>query len=483
MKKPIRSMWALLVLCGLATPAFSQDLIEVRVDRRFELLSIVFRLADFQEYRMGSVADYNAAVDGWFGPFKDHAAVRMARALRADVGFDAIPNLAVRVKDAIDFRPLRPLANPGTGLDQRWKPDTVAKFLDAAASFAKDTRASEFFASQDPLYRAAIASCREGLVSHLNQAWFERTFGKRDRDTFTLAIGLLNGPANYGASVPNDKGGEDLFALIGTSEAPKGSRPAFSRGYLGTLVHEFLHSFANPWVDRHMPDLKAAGEALSAPVIAEMRRQAYGNPSTALRESMVRAFTIRYFRDLGLETEARAEEAEHDKRGFYWVKDLAELLGEYARSRAAYANLEAFSPRLIAAFRQWGAEAPKRAAAWREARSARLDALFANGPKLVSMTPADGAEDVDPATSTIALVFDRPMKSGMALMRAEGGVYPESPGKPSWDAEGRVLTLAVRLKPGTTYRFGSNAEDMYGFQARDGKPLRPLTVGFRTRPN
>jgi hypothetical protein len=398
------------------------------------------------------------------------------------VAFDAIPNLAVRVKDATAFTPLRPLNDPSTGLDQRWKPDTAAKFLEAMAAFARDTRSSHFFESQDPLYRTAVASCREGLVSHLNQGWFERTFGKRDRDTFTLAIGLLNGPANYGASVPNRKGGEDLFALIGTSPAAKGTRPTFSRAYLGTLVHEFLHSFANPWVDRHKADLNAAGTALIEPVLDEMRRQAYGQPSTALRESMVRAFTIRYFRDLGFETEARAQEAEHDKRGFYWVKDLADLLGEYTRQGAARATLETFSPRLISAFKQWGAEAPKRAAAWREARRARLDALAANGPKLVSMAPADGAQDVDPATSTIRLVFDRPMKGGMALMRVEGGLYPESAGQATWDGEGTVLTVPVRLQPGTTYRFGLNAEDMYGFQDREGKPLGPVTVGFRTRP-
>jgi hypothetical protein len=41
----------------------------------------------------------------------------------------------------------------------------------------------------------------------------------------------------------------------------------YSCDYLGTLVHEFLHSFVNPWVDRHLKDLKSAGDALNAPVI------------------------------------------------------------------------------------------------------------------------------------------------------------------------------------------------------------------------
>jgi hypothetical protein len=81
----------LFLISSPIAPAFCQDLIEVRIDRRFELMSIVFRLADFSEYRMGNVTDYNEAVDRFFSPFKEHAAVRMAREIRQSVAFDAIP--------------------------------------------------------------------------------------------------------------------------------------------------------------------------------------------------------------------------------------------------------------------------------------------------------------------------------------------------------------------------------------------------------
>jgi hypothetical protein len=474
------SLWIIFAL--LPTWLFSQDLIEVRIDRRFELMSIVFRLAEFSEYRNGTVADYNDAVDAHFGPFKTHPAVVMARGLRQSVAYDAIPNLAVRVNDAVNFVPLRPLEDPAAGLDPRWKPKTAADFLRVMAAFAKDARAEAFFTAQEPFYRATLASCREGLLRHLDQNWFDRTFGKRDRDTFTLCIAMLNGGGNYGASALNSRGGEDLYAFIGTRATAKGQVPIFSRDYLGTLVHEFLHSFSNPWVDRHLQDLKAAGDALNAPVIDQMRQQAYGNGSTALRESMVRAFTIRYFRDLGFESEAQAQEREHDRHGFYWVKDLATLLADYTSHRTEYPVLESFTLKLVAAFKTWGAEAAQRAEAWQNERTARADALYANGPKLISMEPADGATDVDPETAVIRLYFDRPMKSGMALMRVNG-VFPDRAGQPTWDAEGKVLVVPISLKPGTAYRFGLNGEDIHGFQDLKGVPLRPIIVGFRTRMN
>lgn len=52
---------ALFALPVLAAPSPAPEGIAVRVDRRFELMSIVFRLAGFREYRMGAIADYNAA--------------------------------------------------------------------------------------------------------------------------------------------------------------------------------------------------------------------------------------------------------------------------------------------------------------------------------------------------------------------------------------------------------------------------------------
>jgi hypothetical protein len=121
---------------------------------------------------------------------------------------------------------------------------------------------------------------------------------------------------------------------------------------------------------------------------------------------MVRAFTIRYFRDFGFESEAQAQGREHDRRGFCWVKDLASLLADYTSHRTEYPVLESFTPKLVRAFQTWGAEAAQRAEAWLKERAERADALFANGPELVSMEPADGETDVNPGTAVIRLCFD-----------------------------------------------------------------------------
>jgi hypothetical protein len=476
---------------ALAAPPAPSGGVQLKLDRRFELMSIVCRLAGFGEYSQGTIGDYNAALDAHFGPFKTHRAVLMLKELKKDgIAFDAVPHLAVRVKDAIDFAPTLPL-DTAHGLDSRWKPGKAEAFLKAMADFARDTKAEAFFAAQAPFYERLLESCRKDLLPNLDHAWFLRTFGSLGQDTFTLGVAPLNGFGNFSALTPNSAGGVDRYAFIGTGPAPlSGQIPRFPKEFcLGTLVHEFLHGFANPWVMRHIAELKAAGEALNASVADEMRSQAYGTGDIALFESLVQAFTIRYFRELGQEDMARRQEQEQQRTGWYWVKGLAERLAEFGADRARYPQFEDFSPRLVAAFQEMGARAPQLSAAWREARKAEtdpaaLEARFAKGPKLVAMEPADGAQNVDPATTTIRFIFDRPMAPTIRIT-PKSPDQPEVLDAPAWDSEGKVITFKVRLRPGVTYRFGLNSGVALAFHGRtedrNGNPLRPIDLGFSTR--
>lgn len=70
---------ALAVVLFLAPPVAlaGEPAIDVRVDERVELFSILFRLAGNPEYNQGRVASYVADVEKHFGPHRDHAAVEV----------------------------------------------------------------------------------------------------------------------------------------------------------------------------------------------------------------------------------------------------------------------------------------------------------------------------------------------------------------------------------------------------------------------
>src|SRR5687768_735979 len=88
------------LLLAAFSVAYAGERAVVGVDPRVELFCIVARLAGYQEYNSGQLRAYNAAVDSWFGPYRNHQAVQIARDIRRyGISYDAVASLSVHVKD------------------------------------------------------------------------------------------------------------------------------------------------------------------------------------------------------------------------------------------------------------------------------------------------------------------------------------------------------------------------------------------------
>jgi hypothetical protein len=182
--------------------------------------------------------------------------------------------------------------------------------------------------------------------------WFQDYFGERPQATFTVALGLLNGGCCYGPHCRDAAGREELFCILGVWQTDAQGLPEFTRDMLGTVVHEFCHSYANAIIHRHWAELEPAGDKLFEHVADEMHSQAYGNAQTMLCESLVRACVVRYrLRYEGAEA-AQREIRNQKKRGFLWMEKLSNRLGDYEAHRDRYPTLETFSPRLISFFKE-----------------------------------------------------------------------------------------------------------------------------------
>src|SRR5260370_18815625 len=85
----------LWVLAAIAETATAQGA-RIGVDRRVELMAILFKLAGNPEYNQNNFTQYNADIARHFGPFRDHGAVSLARAVREShaLGYRGLVNTA-----------------------------------------------------------------------------------------------------------------------------------------------------------------------------------------------------------------------------------------------------------------------------------------------------------------------------------------------------------------------------------------------------
>lgn len=454
-----------------AEPTTKTPPLRVEVDPRVELMSIIFRLAGNPEYNRGCVKAYAEDVETHFGPFRDSPVVKLAKRLRAErgVSYDACMNLAAHVSDAYTLKEKVPLDPHPETLDGRWSTLEAREFLVEARRFVKDASFQEFVEKHRPLYKLTQSRLQTLLEKRAHLEWFNEFFGQRPRATFVAVPALLNGPNNYGVRCPTASGMEELFCILGVWDADEQGMPEFDQSMIDTVVHEFCHSYANAVIDRHSAELEAAGAKIFPLVAKKMESQAYGHWTTMFYESLVRVCVLRYTQRYDGAPRAWVATQREELLGFAWMGALSDLLGEYEQHRDRYPSLEAFSGRLVEFFNEDAEKAASKQAALAEKR-----------PKVVSTTPANGATDVSPSLDAIVVVFDRPMKKGSWSMCGGGPHFPETSGKPSYDAKQTTWTIHVKLKPGRSYEFMLNSPSFTAFQSEDGVPLEPVKVTFKT---
>jgi hypothetical protein len=104
-------------------------------------------------------------------------------------------------------------------------------------------------------------------------------------------------------------------------------------------------------------------------------------------------------------------------------------------------------------------------------------------PRIVSLKPENGAQDVDPETSVLRVTFDMPMGEGMSWTGGGPSFPNSSPDgkKGTWSTDGKTCLLPVLLESGHDYEIGLNSLHHINFQSKWGVPLEPVVYRFRTR--
>ena len=102
-------------------------------------------------------------------------------------------------------------------------------------------------------------------------------------------------------------------------------------------------------------------------------------------------------------------------------------------------------------------------------------------PKVISMNPANGAQDVSPSVTMLSVTFNVPMDEGCSWTGG-GPEFPTIPEgrRPYWTKDHKTCVLPISLKPDSTYRLGLNSVSFKNFRSAGGVPLEPIAYTFKT---
>ncbi len=328
--------------------------VDVSVDPRVELISIIFRLAGNEEYSDCRIPGYDKDIKKYFKPYKNHSAVKYAAWLRRarGMGFNAPMALAVHVGDLPNLEQLVPLEPLPAELDSRWRPAEARKFLERARLFAKESNFGKFYNDHRPMYEKAISDLTQLIENQAHFEWFEQFFGKGTKPHMSVPLGFTNGPSSYGASVVIDDQ-KHIYSVLGVWQCDMLGNPKFHKGLVGTIHHELCHSYSNPIVFKYSDELRQAGQRIFPKLKDKMRSQAYAEWQTMMCEYVVRVCTIQYYKQY--ETADTVERAikYNIKRGFVGMRELNEVVSKYEDERDKYPTFESFFPRVVEFFNQY----------------------------------------------------------------------------------------------------------------------------------
>lgn len=436
-----------------------------QVDKRVELLSLVFRLAEKPEYSSTQFKLYTDKIDNYFGKYRNHELIEFTKSVmyKNGIGYDAVMSMAIHLDENLNG--LKNVTD--NSLDARWVKENIVQFIRLLKQFCADTKYDTFFADNKKLY-TDISDRFHPVYAQIDLDWYKKFYGKEPKEKFHIINALANGGSNYGMSLNHANGQKEVYAIMGVWTVDNTGMPEFKVDeYFPILLHEFNHSFVNYLTEQNKEAFRKSGEELYRTIKDKMQKQAYGSWEIMMSEALVRASVIKYMKDHRL-GEALIEKEINDQvnMGFFWIKELVGELEKYDKQRNLYPTLEKYIPELAKAYESY----PTLLTLQSDDKRPQVIAIdeFTNGDKTVS---AD--------LKTITINFDRPLlgKGYSVNYGSKGkGAFPPIEGI-NYTNGNQSVKMVVKLEKGKEYQFILSGKH---FVSKDGIGMNDYEVNFQT---
>ena len=345
----------ILILITLSVQGYSQEnqIVDIpKVDKRVELLSIVFRLAGNSEYNNTFFKLYTDKIEQHFSPYKNHKLIKFAEKLSVEneISYNAVMSMAVHLDEKLNPR----VEFEKSSLNKRWEKADVAMFVKLLQSFYNDAKCEAFFKDNERLYHEAAIRFFP-VFDMIDLDWYSSFYGDKPSEKFIIILALGIGNNNYSADYQKNSGsGREVYAIVGAWNTDDSGMVDYEEeinSYFPTLVHEFNHSFVNPLLDKNKEFFRVNGDKIFKILETEMRTQAFNNWKTVLDEALVRASVVRYLIDHDFDMSTIESLLNFEiSNSFLWIRNLVDEFEKYNSNRNLYPTLEKYIPNLAEAY-------------------------------------------------------------------------------------------------------------------------------------
>ena len=328
-----------------ATSALQAEVMET-----VELMSVLSRVAGYQEYGRDWGEQYVQDIDNWFASYNQHPIIEFYQGLRQQYGiaYDAPMSLAVRL--SADGGKIVKLQEEGdSGLDGRWNGVDMKKFLGLLNQFYTDTRFHEFFQQHQSYYQKELKSINDNVMSYIHPEWFSKFYGEPSANTNKVVVGFANGGNGYGAYRHLKGQNQDDFVIVGHySFVQEGQSQEETRDVIAMMVIGMLNNLpaqSSSEEEKTVALFKEVGKKMLVNNQNLVRQ--YGDSQSLINNSIGEAAEIIYAMENGASAKQVGRQLANDiSAGFTWMPELVTAMRDYVSHRNKYSKISDFYPQI-----------------------------------------------------------------------------------------------------------------------------------------
>jgi len=288
------------------------------VDKRHELVMLVFRLSD-PEHQIFAPrrTSYHARLDETFADFAVHPAVAFIRNMHINwnSAFDFATHIYWNGSEFVFIDNVQFLTDPS----RSWNTTSAATFIELLNDFYRATDFSAFYDNNYEHFMNLSNNFAQNIYSIVNFDWFTQ-FGLNP-DNLRIVISPSVAGVALAAWIDNGNISEKIvYAAISTD-----ANHMIRESHMG-IVHELAHPIGNPIGDRWLVQDLQFWSWVRVSVASP--RTIYPRTHLKAQEYVTRALTILYFLD-NTNRNLQTMFTQERRQGFYHIAEVFDMLMRY----------------------------------------------------------------------------------------------------------------------------------------------------------